>query len=435
MTQDTDLWGSQSGPPEAAPWWSRPAESGPDVVLPPGPPPSAPDPADEGGRRWPRATIGAGLLALVLGAGAAGGAVTAALDDSPSASAAAVPAGASVTRSSGTVSAAQASAGTPEAAAAVIGPSVVTVEVSGSENVTGGFGAQTRAVSDTGSGIVIKTDGGAGYIVTNNHVVAAAENGGSVHVTLNDGRTVPATIVGHDTTDDLAVLKVTGVSGLRSATFADSDKLVVGQAVLAIGAPLGLSNTVTQGIVSTLHRPVATGEAGAGAQAVIDAVQTDAAINPGNSGGALVDLAGRVVGINSAIASTGSSSTGQSGNIGVGFAIPSNDAADVADQLIASGHATHAQMGVSAQDATSSTDGAPGLGSTIGRVTAGGPAARAGLQGGDVITKVDDRVVTDADSLIVAIRSHRPGTVVTVTYTRAGTTSTAKVTLAGAASD
>jgi putative serine protease PepD len=314
---------------------------------------------------------------------------------------------------------------------------VVTVEVTGSETVSGGGffgGEQTQQVSDTGSGIVLRSEGSTGYIVTNNHVIAAALNGGTVHVTLNDGRTVAASIVGHDTTDDLAVIKVAGVSGLKAATFADSDQLKVGQAVLAVGAPLGLSNTVTQGIVSTLHRPVATGEAGAGAQAVIDAVQTDAAINPGNSGGALVDLAGRVVGINSAIASTGASS-GQAGNIGVGFAIPSNDAADVADQLIRTGHATHSQLGVSAGDASSSTDGAPGLGAVLRQVAPGSPAQVAGLQAGDLITKVGDRVVTDANSLIVATRSHSPGSKVTVTYSRGGQVRQATVTLTGASSD
>jgi putative serine protease PepD len=311
----------------------------------------------------------------------------------------------------------------------------VTVEVSGTAVSSSPFGQQSQQIADTGSGVVVRVDGTTGYILTNNHVISAALTGGTVHVTLNDGRTLAATIVGHDTTSDLAVLKITGVSGLKAAVFADSNALTVGQAVLAVGAPLGLSNTVTQGIVSTVHRPVATGESGAGAQAVIDAVQTDAAINPGNSGGALVDLAGRVVGINSAIASTGASSQGtQSGNIGVGFAIPSNDAANVADQLIATGTATHSQIGISAQDAASSTEGAPGLGASVGQVTPGGPAAKAGLQQGDVITKIGDRVVTDADSLIVAVRANKPGTTVPVTYDRGGQTHTTNVTLTAASS-
>ncbi|MCU1592543.1 MAG: hypothetical protein JWP11_3799, partial [Frankiales bacterium] len=373
----------------------------------------------------------AALFAVaVLLAGAAGGATVAQLDNR-STVASTTPA--SVSRDATTLSTG-ATSGTPEAAAAVIGPSVVTVEVSGTSVVTSPFGQQSQQVSDTGSGVVIRVDGTTGYILTNNHVVSAALSGGAVHITLNDGRTLAASIVGHDTTSDLAVVKVTGVSGLKAAVFADSDALKVGQAVLAIGAPLGLSNTVTQGIVSTVHRPVATGESGAGAQAVLDAVQTDAAINPGNSGGALVDLAGRVVGINSAIASTGSSGQSQAGNIGVGFAIPSNDAADVADQLIATGTAVHAQIGISAADAASTTDGAPGLGATLRQITPGGPADKAGLQAGDLITKIGDRVVTDADSLIVAVRANKPGTTVTVAYERGGQSRTASVTLIAAAS-
>jgi putative serine protease PepD len=413
-----------------------PPDAATDEVFGPEPAPLPPDPR----RSYRR--VGIGVLAL-LTAGVVGGTTVAIADHgSGSTTSAASSVGSSVNRSgSGVVASNDTTVtGTPESAAAVISPSVVTLEVSGSEVVSsnGFFGVQSQdqQVSDTGSGVVIRVDGATGYILTNNHVVSAAESGGTVNVTLTDGRTIPATIVGHDATSDLAVVKVNNVSGLKAATFANSDALKVGQAVLAVGAPLGLSNTVTEGIVSTLHRPVSTGESGASAQSVLDAVQTDAAINPGNSGGALVDLAGRVVGINSAIASTGSSTTGgQSGNIGVGFAIPSNDAADVADQLIATGHATHAQIGISAQDAASTTNGAPGLGSTVGGVSPGGPAAKAGLQPGDLITKVGDRVVTDAESLIVAVRANKPGASVPVTYTRAGRPHTVTVVLAGATSD
>jgi putative serine protease PepD len=365
-------------------------------------------------------------LALVVGGGA-GGAVATAFDNGGSGSTTAVGASTlSQTRVIGSTS--DTIKGTPESAASIISPSVVTVEVTG--QAQNSFG-QTAAQSDTGSGIIIRTSG---YIITNNHVVSAAAGGGSVHVTLADGKTVVATIVGTDPTSDLAVLKIEPINGLKAAIFANSDDLNVGQGVLAVGAPLGLSNTVTQGIVSTLHRPVRTGDS-ASAQAVIDAVQTDAAINPGNSGGALVDLAGRVVGINSAIATTGDRSSGsQSGNIGVGFAIPSNSASKIADQLIANGKATHSQMGVNVEDAPGTTDGAPGLGATLTGVTAGGPAASAGIQSGDVVTKLDDRRVTDASSLIVAIRSHDPGSTVTVTLTRGGATKTLKVTLASASS-
>jgi len=419
-----DLTPHPTPPPYDAPAASAPADA---------PAPSA--------RPRTRRRRGALLLAAAVLAGAGGGAlVTAAADGGSSSGTAGGPD--SVQRStstveqtsSGTSPSGRPVAGSPESAAATIAPSVVTVEVTGTQSSSGGsFDGQNAPVSDTGSGVVLRSDG---FVLTNNHVVAAAESGGTVHLTLADGRTVPATIVGHDATDDLAVLKATGVSGLTAAVFAPSARLRVGQSVLAIGAPLGLSNTVTQGIVSTLHRPVATGETGASAQSVIDAVQTDAAINPGNSGGALVDLAGRVVGINSAIASTGGGSgSGQSGNIGVGFAIPSDDAARVADQLISGGHATHSQIGIAAGNAASTTDGAPGLGAAVHAVSAGGPAARAGLQPGDVVTKVDDRVVTEANGLIVAVRSHEPGNTVTVTYLRNGAGHTAQVTLASAPSD
>jgi putative serine protease PepD len=314
--------------------------------------------------------------------------------------------------------------GSPESAAAIIGPSVVTIEVTGTQS--SGFGQQQ--VADTGSGVIIRS---AGYILTNNHVVAAAANGGTVNVTLADGTTVPAHIVGTDITTDLAVIKIDGQTGLKAATFAASDALKIGQAVIAVGAPLGLSNTVTEGIVSTLHRPVATGDS-TSSQAVIDAVQTDAAINPGNSGGALVDLAGRVVAIPSAIASTGSSGSGQSGNIGVGFGIPSETATKVADQLISTGHAVHSQIGVGLASDSSSSTGTPGNGATIANVNAGSPAAKAGLQAGDVVTKVNSRLITDSVSLIAAIRSYDPGTTVTLTYTRGGSPKTTKVTLASA---
>jgi putative serine protease PepD len=371
-----------------------------------------------------RVRTAAVFAAAVLAAGAAGGTVTGLVLRGDTAGTA--PATASVNRTGSTVTTASSTTGgTPESAAAAVAPSVVTLEVTGTQPDSGfgGFGgrAGSLSVSDTGSGIVIRPDG---YILTNNHVVSAAAGGGTMRVTFSDGRSVAAKIVGQDATSDLAVVKASGVSGLKAATFADSDKLKVGQAVLAVGAPLGLSNTVTEGIVSTLHRPVATGETGASSQAVLDAIQTDAAINPGNSGGALVDLAGNVVGVNSAIATTSSSTGAQSGNIGVGFAIPSNDAADVADQLIATGHATHSELGISVADATG--------GAAVRAVTNGGPAKQAGLRAGDVITKVGDRRVTDADSLVVAVRADAPGSVVTVAYTRGGTPATARVTLGSA---
>jgi len=390
-----------------APWWSQPGTT---AVLP-APPPATPPAQPEAPKRRHRPGTAVLLaLALVAGGGVGGGVATLLDDDGPTSSLARTP------LSTGSVTSATVE-GSPEAAAAAIAPSVVTIEVTGV--VSGAFGSQES--SGTGSGVVIRDSG---YIVTNNHVVDAAVEQGTVHVTFSDGKTVPAEVVGTDPTTDLAVLKVSGVS-VKAATFAPSEQLKVGQAVLAVGAPLGLSNTVTQGIVSTLHRPVRTGDT---QQAVLDAVQTDAAINPGNSGGALVDLAGRVVGINSAIATAG----GNTGNIGVGFAIPSETATKIADEIIATGRATHSQIGVSVADAPSGTTGAPGAGALIRSVVDGAPAAKAGLRAGDVVTKVDDRRVTDADSLIVAIRSHDPGEKVTVTYSRGGSEKKVTVTLARA---
>jgi putative serine protease PepD len=310
--------------------------------------------------------------------------------------------------------------------AARILPSVVSINVTSSNE------------SDTGSGIILQSNG---YILTNNHVVAAAANGGSTSVSFNDGSTASAKIVGTDSLDDLAVIKVSK-SGLTAASLGDSSAIQVGDPVLAVGSPLGLTGTVTQGIVSALNRPVETedesqqqdpfGLGGGSSQpadpTVIDAIQTDAAINPGNSGGALVDAAGQVVGINSAIASLGSSSLGssQSGNIGVGFAIPINQAKTIANELISTGHATHPLLGVSLADQTAST----GVDRAVVRsVTSNGPAAKAGIKDGDVITAVDGAETEGADAVIAAIRSHTPGQRVTVTVERSGSTQTVTATL------
>ena len=366
---------------------------------PPAPPPDAP--AERPQRRHgPRRTAALLLCGALLCSGT--GAVTALLvdGDAPGTS----PPGATVARSSGAVQpTGTTAAGTAQSAAATIGPSVVTISVS-----TGGSGR-----SGTGSGIVLRSDG---TVLTNAHVVAGAT---SVTVTFDDGSTAPATVVGTDPTSDLAVVRAEGVRDLTAAVFADSDELAVGQAVLAVGAPLGLSNTVTEGIVSTLDRPVRTGDR-ASEQSVIDAVQTDAAINPGNSGGALVDLEGRVVGVNSAIATAG----GGSGSIGVGFAIPSNDAAAVAEQLIADGTADHPLLGVDVGQRAGTTTGA-----LLTGVAPGGAAAAAGLRAGDVVTAIADRAVVDADSLVVAVRDHAPGATVEVTSFRDGRPRTTEVTL------
>ncbi len=235
--------------------------------------------------------------------------------------------------------------------------------------------------------------------------------------------------MGTDPTSDLAVIKLDGASGLTPATFADPGSVQVGDLAVAIGAPLGLSNTVTTGIVSALDRAVATGSDTD--TTVIDAIQTDAAINPGNSGGALVDAAGEVIGINSAIATVAGSSGSQgsqSGNIGVGFAIPSDTAQRVAQQIIESGSATHALLGVGAQ--TASAEGSEvGQGAQVAQLTSGGPAADAGLQVGDVITAVGSREITTSTELTAAVRSAAPGDRVTLTVRRGDATSTVDVTL------
>lgn len=299
--------------------------------------------------------------------------------------------------------------GSVTAAAQKIQPSVVTIAVQAGNS--GGIG----------TGVVLDTNG---YILTNDHVVSPAGQGGTLTVTFQNGKTARATVVGTSASNDLAVIKVDGVSDLTPATFAQSESLTVGQTVVAVGAPLGLSESVTSGIVSSTARPVRSGDNG---DAVYMAVQTDAAINPGNSGGPLVDLNGSVIGINSSIASTGSGQGGQSGNIGIGFAIPSDVAVRVAGELIASGKAPNAALGVSL--AGSDSDFSPATGVTLESVTGGGAAARAGLRAGDVVTKLNDFYTTTADALIAATRFYAPGTEVTVTYTRDGQDRTAQVTL------
>ena len=287
--------------------------------------------------------------------------------------------------------------GTVSAAAAKIQPSVVTISVE-ADNGNG-----------VGSGVVLDADG---HILTNNHVVEGAGSSGTVTVTFANGSTAEAQVVGTSETNDLAVIKVPASADLVPATFGESLDLKVGQAVVAAGAPLGLTESVTSGIVSNTARPVRSGDNG---DAVYLAVQTDAAINPGNSGGPLVDLNGSVVGINSSIATTGSSSGGQSGNIGIGFAIPSDLAIRVATEIIADGSSADSALGVNVGGNDSS---AASTGVALQQVTPGGAADEAGLRTGDVVTKVNDFETTSPDGLIAAARFYAPGTEVTVTYTR-----------------
>jgi putative serine protease PepD len=307
------------------------------------------------------------------------------------------------------------------AVAARILPSVVSIEV------------RTGSGGDTGSGIIISRSG---YILTNNHVVEPATSGGKLSVVFPDKQSVSAAIIGRDSVADLAVIRVHDVSGLQPATLGDSASLAVGDGVVAVGSPLGLAGTVTTGIISALDRPVEAGDLAGTTDNVIDAIQTDAAINPGNSGGPLVDMAGRVIGVNSAIAtlSSGQVFDSQGGNIGLGFAIPIDQAKRIVRQIIEQGYATHAIIGVRL-DATYDGDGAR-IGNPRGgeAVVPGGPADHAGLEDGDVIVEVDGQRVTDAAELIVAIRKHVPGDRLTLTYVRDGSHQSTVVTLGSARS-
>ncbi|MCW2527864.1 MAG: putative serine protease PepD [Pseudonocardiales bacterium] len=393
-----------AGQPVDPPYGSPPAVYPPASQRPPRP------------KRFRGTLIATAIIAAVVGGGT--GAATVVLTDSNGSKS--VASGITVTTVTAQNSAAV-TAGTVSSAAAKITPSVVTIQVTGSSE------------SGTGSGVVLRSDG---YILTNDHVVSVAADGGSISVETSDGRTGTATIVGRDTTDDLAVIKVSGLANLTAATFAKSSSLTVGQTVIAVGAPLGLSDTVTSGIISATARTVRSGDTD---QAVFAAIQTDAAINPGNSGGALVDLNGNVIGINAAIATTSSSGvtvpgqTTQSGSIGIGFAIPSDEASRVAAELIATGKASHAVLGVTIQSSTATTSSTVS-GATIGSVSAGGAASAAKLVAGDVVTAVDGTRIEDGDDLIAVIRAHAAKDTVNITFTRNGTSQTVKATLTGASS-
>ena len=377
-------------------------------------PPNPPEPERTEQRRSTRSrtVFVAAATAALVGAGVGAGTVAAVDNNSKTTVVTSLP------QTTQTAPSAVKLDGTVAAAAAKISPSVVTINIAG------------RGQQGTGSGVVIRTDG---YIVTNDHVVSVAANGGTLTVITNDGQQAKATIVGRDPSDDLAVIKVSGLKNLTAATFAKSSNLIVGQTVVAVGAPLGLSNTVTSGIVSNTARPVRSGD---NDQAVFDAIQTDAAINPGNSGGALADLSGNVVGINAAIATPNTGGLQipgqdtQSGSIGIGFAIPSDEVSRIAAQLISTGKATHAVIGVK----VSSQQNSATAGATLNSVDANSPAAKAGLKTGDVVTKVDSQRIDDADALIAAVRSHAPGEKVSITYLRNGQSNTVQITLGGSSS-
>ena len=293
--------------------------------------------------------------------------------------------------------------------ASAVEPSVVAISVSSQRG-----GAE-------GSGVILDS---AGRVLTNNHVVSGARQGGQLKVTLSDGRSYPATVVGTDPSTDLAVIIMKGADNLTPAKLGDSDAVQVGAPVMAVGNPLGLAGTVTTGIVSALDRPVTTANNDAqnsavgGDRVVTNAIQTDAAVNPGNSGGALVDSTGRVIGIPSSIASLGSGSA--SGSIGLGFSIPINEAKSIADQLIEDGTAEHPYLGVSLDDGDVKDGTATRNAALVAVVSPGTPAAAAGLQVGDAITKVDDEPVNGSESLVAQVRERRVGASVELTVFRDG---------------
>jgi putative serine protease PepD len=349
------------------------------------------------------------LTALIVGGAAGYGGSLLAADRTdavspPARASAPAPLDPAPSRSARPLPAAPAQANTVEIAKRVL-PGTVMIQVGGS----------------TGSGFVLDTQG---RIMTNNHVVAAAADGGRIKVVSADGRQQNATLLGRSPSYDLAVIKVRAAKSLRPLPIGNSDASQVGQPVIAVGSPLGLPGTVTQGIVSARNRPVvvnASSNADA-PTAYINAIQTDAPINPGNSGGPLVDAAGRVIGVNSAILTLGASQ-GQTGNIGLGFAIPVNQANQIGRQLITRGRASYPVIGATVQDGSGSG------GVELASVEPGGPAADAGLRPGDLISTIDGRPVTTMEELIVTIRTRRPGQRVVLTYTRGSADRSATVTL------
>ena len=455
-------------PPRPAPYGQAPYGQAPHAQTPYGQAPSpqsaysqqaqsnaftVPQPVDTANasdatkpRRGARVGIIAALAVGALVGGIAGAGVAAVAIN------AAVPSGTPVANGTTNITVNDPSnATTVTAVAASAGPSVVTISVSDSSGSGG-----------TGSGVILTDDG---YVVTNTHVVTldGASAVPTVSVQLSDGRIFPAKIVGTDPISDLAVIKIdNGKSTFQPAVFADSSKLNVGDTAVAIGAPLGLANTVTDGIVSSLNRSITVAssavpknqqeeapdsgqspfdfwqldpndpqrpqqQAPASSTIALTVIQTDAAINPGNSGGALLDSDGKVIGINVAIASAGSSGSSTAGSIGVGFAIPSNLAKRIASEIMATGTGTHGLLGANIDDVDPST--ATVVGAVIVAVTDGGAARAGGLRAGDVVTAIDGLPVTGKTDLTAQVRALAAGSDATITYVRSGRTATADVTL------
>jgi putative serine protease PepD len=421
-----------------ADWYGTPASGGHggNPTFPPATPTPTPAPKAKPNRGLGQMTA----VAILAAALASGGTYAATRYASPAPSSSPV----ATTQSNGSTSpqVIQGNASAPDwtATAKAVAPSVVSITV------------QSGQAEGQGSGVIIDNKG---HILTNNHVATGAGSSASISVTLNDGRTYDAKIVGTDPSTDLAVLLLSNPpTDLVPMSIGDSSQVVVGQPVMAIGNPLGLSGTVTTGIVSALNRPVTTqaessqGQQGQGQQGqgqlpglqqqqqtatdsvVTNAIQTSAAINPGNSGGALVTADGKLIGINSSIASLGASSGSQSGNIGIGFAIPSNEAKSIADQLIATGTAQHAYIGVSAGDTTVTDGNSKRQAALVQSVSAGTPAAQAGLQAQDAVIAIDGKTIDSSEALVANIHEHKVGDTVTITVIRGSQKQDIKVTLA-----
>ncbi len=285
--------------------------------------------------------------------------------------------------------------------------------------------AGSGSSAGTGSGTIIRSDG---YVLTNDHVVAPGAGGGSLSVQFDNGNTASATITGRDPLTDLAVIRVSGATGLRTIAFGNSNNVRIGQQVVALGAPLGLSSTVTSGISSALDRTVAVPGESAQSALLIDAIQTDAAINPGNSGGALVDCSSRLIGVPTAGATVSGQSA--SGSIGLGFAIPVDHARTVADEIISTGRVTYSYLGVQARPLSANpgaTNGANGV--QVTAVVPGGPVDAAGVRAGDIITSIDGRPARSTDQLVAITLSRRPGDRVEIGYERQGRQATTTVVL------
>jgi putative serine protease PepD len=400
-------------PDSSGPWEARPSSSYPDrPPLAPPPPPGPPPPPMWGWGPPPppsRGSLSGAMIATIaavigLVAGVLGAYLVVVAQPSDDGTNQTVPETPLIT-SSGVIAGGQKSNPAISVANKVL-PSVVSIDV------------RTTKSEITGSGFVFDEEG---RVVTNNHVIESAVGSGDIMVILPDGSTRSASIIGRSPSYDLAVLKLSSTAGLVPASLGKSEAVQVGQSVVAIGSPLGLNATVTSGIISATHRPVTAG--GEGETSYINALQTDAAINPGNSGGPLVDLDGFVIGVNSAIATLGTTTGGQSGSIGVGFAIPIDQVTRTVKQIIDTGHAEYPVIGAQISIASSVS------GAEVESVTPDSPAEAAGLEEGDVITGIDGTSVSDGVELIVAIRTYEPGEDVVLTVTRDGDTKHVHVTL------